>query len=287
MIPGVIETARRLMLAQFDILLANEESVHAGRVVALHEFRVAMRRLRALLRAFRKPLAGSDAAAIESRLDRLSVSLGLARDMDIWMRFLRSPAVTRKMAGRAGWPAFVARQAELHRRKKADVQRIVGGRAWCAIRADLDRFLREDLRPVAAAAPAGSARDVAIKALRKALAQVERRSAIAPAYSPAAVHRLRIAVRRARYLAEFFSGKPGDELARLGRRMKAVQDVLGDVHDRDVQLAHLRRQRARIPAALRAELEQRRRRLILRFKSVWHRIRLPRNPSSSSSSSYS
>jgi CHAD domain-containing protein len=277
MTSGVIEAARRLMLAQFDILLANEEAVRAGRIVALHDFRVAMRRLRSLLRAFRKPLAGTGAAAVEARLDRFSASLGPSRDMDVWMRFLRSPAVTRKMSGRAGWPTFFARQEEVHRRRKAGVQRIFTGNAWGAIKTDVDRFLRESLRPVAAPRPEGSARDAAVKALGKAMEQVEQRSRIAPAYAPAAVHRLRIACRRARYLAEFFSAELGVEVARLGRRMKSAQDVLGDVHDIDVQLAHLRRQRARIPASLRADLEQRRRRALVRFESVWHRIRRVEN----------
>jgi hypothetical protein len=49
-------------------------------------------------------------------------------------------------------------------------------------------------------------------------------------------HNLRIAAKRLRYTLELFADVFGDEGERQTRRVKAVQEVLGELHDHDVRI---------------------------------------------------
>ena len=100
------------------------------------------------------------------------------------------------------------------------------------------------------------------------------RSRLGPSFPARKAHLLRIACRRARYMAEFFTATLGKPAARLARQLKAVQDVLGDIHDCDICLAHLRRAPLS-PPELVAELNRRRRAHVARFGKVWNRLKVP------------
>ncbi|MCX7007282.1 MAG: CHAD domain-containing protein, partial [Kiritimatiellaeota bacterium] len=52
---------------QFRLLLEAEKAAALGEVAALHDLRVALRRMRVLLRALAEPLERTDAAALERR----------------------------------------------------------------------------------------------------------------------------------------------------------------------------------------------------------------------------
>jgi CHAD domain-containing protein len=89
------------------------------------------------------------------------------------------------------------------------------------------------------------------------------------------MHRLRIACRKARYLAEFFTGTFDAPLEDLARRLKTIQDVLGDIHDQDVYREHLRTCRPRPPRALVHDIRRRREQDEVRFQKEWDRFLRP------------
>ncbi len=255
--------ARKLLREQYDIFLASEPGVLAGRVEALHDMRVAIRRLRNLLKAFRRILPRPEADALEARFRRLSKKLGPARDMDVWMRTLKSMRVFERDGGRE----FSRRQREVQKRRREAARRVVTAPSTRALNADFRLFLDQ---------PAGEASDItleklAARAIRKSLDRVMERSRLPASFPARSAHLLRIACRRARYMAEFFAETPGKPAARLARRLKAVQDVLGDVHDCDICLNHLRGAPLQ-PPGLAAELARRRRAHVARFGKAWNRL---------------
>ena len=255
--------ARRLLREQYALALHAEPGALAGRIKPLHDLRVAIRRLRNLLKAFRKVLPKPEADAFEIRLQRLSKRLGPARDMDVWMRTLKSmsPADTDH------WRAFIRRQREIQKQEKKALQCALTDPSIRLLKVDFGRFLDQPLSPF----PDLTLEKLAAKAIRKSLGQVMDRSWIAPSYSVLKVHRLRIACRRARYTVEFFAEALGRPAARLARQLKTVQDLLGDVHDGDICLIQLRRAR-HAPPELAAELNRRRRRHMARFDKVWNQL---------------
>ena len=108
----------------------------AGRIEPLHDMRVAIRRLRNLLKAFRKALPRPEADALEARFRRLSKKLGPARDMDVWMRALKSM----RAPGSDEWREFVEHQREIQNRKRESLRRILADPST--------RFAESRLRPV-------------------------------------------------------------------------------------------------------------------------------------------
>ena len=260
---NISRTARRLLHGQYTIVLNAEAGVVAGRIEPLHDMRVAIRRLRNLLKAFRKVLPRPESDALEARFRRLSKKLGPARDMDVWMRALKST----RAPGSKRWREFVECQRNIQRQKRKALPRILSDSSTRELKSDFDQFLSTPTAQVANLALA----ELGANAVRKSIARVMDRSRLGPSFPARKAHLLRIACRRARYMAEFFTATGGKPMARLARRMKAVQDVLGDIHDCDICLAHLRRAPL-APPGLIGQLQRRRQTHVARFNKVWRQL---------------
>jgi hypothetical protein len=70
-----------------------------------------------------------------------------------------------------------------------------------------------------------------------------------------ALHDMRIAAKRLRYILELFAPRLGDEATRAAKAAKKLQDLLGEIHDCDVNVplveAHVERLRLEDAAAVR------------------------------------
>lgn len=265
--------ARRLLRAQAAIIVRSRRGVLAGRALPLHDLRVAIRRLRTLLKVFRKALAGTSADRLERRLDILCESLGPARDTDVQIRLVGQPSVRRELSRQPGWTPFIEGLRALQARHRKRTAVILSTRTYLALQSDLRRFLNVELRR-RGDGPADALERIAERAVEKAVDRVRRRSALTKTLPAEAAHRLRIACRRARYTAEFLRPILGRKRGRLARRLKAVQDALGDVHDLDVLIARLRDGALHAPPALRAGLLKRRRKYTRQFRRAWRRLDL-------------
>lgn len=95
----------------------------------------------------------------------------------------------------------------------------------------------------------------------------ELRSLAEPALDPAAAgaqHDLRIAAKRLRYVLEVTGACFGPEAVTARKAARALQDVLGEIHDCDVMLP-----RAEAIASLQGLLRTRRELLFRRFCELW------------------
>ena len=199
---------------------------------AVHDFRVAVRRLRSLERAYRSCLAGGALRKLRKRLARMAAATGRARDLEVQLAWLAQEREVMRPHERAGFDWLqqrleAARQAERRRLRK----RL--GRHFGKLSASFAR-----LRPggkgdeTFAAAVAGrvqAAMDRLGVSLRAMCTVDDERSA----------HRTRIEAKRLRYLVEPLCGllAPADEVVDM---LKGLQDLLGEVHDRQVLRAMLR-----------------------------------------------
>lgn len=201
---------------------------------ALHDARVALRRLRSYLRTFRRILDADWAEDLRERLRWLDRRLGQARDLDVIVERLGSAAF-------AAVPADVRQRArKLRDDGHATVQ--------AALR---DRHYGVLLGEAIAAAKAPRLTPAAWEAARKAMPQVLRAAwkrvrkrvrAYDAQPSDASLHAIRIAAKRVRYAAECFEERAGKPAKRLARRSERLQKLLGDYHDAvmvDARLAEL------------------------------------------------
>ena len=129
---------------QFQRLLATERAVLASDVVALHDLRVSIRRLRVLLRALEDPLAQTTATALEHRWQHFSNELSPLRDADVWRCMLRElPGVT---------PHFLRQALARLKTDRARPDALLRSPTWARLNRDTQLLLDKAL-PAALAIP--------------------------------------------------------------------------------------------------------------------------------------
>lgn len=196
---------------------------------ALHDFRVAIRRLRSHLRAYRD--CHGVGRKIERRLRDLAGATGGGRNAEVALAWLETAC--KDLPEPAACDGLLA---ELIRERDAAYARVGTdlGEAWDELAADLRRRLarRPEAGAVAFSALAeGRLRDHEAL-LKERLARVRTLADQDPA------HRARIEAKRLRYLIEPLRGTvPG--AAEAVRALAAFQDTVGIMHDREVMVANL------------------------------------------------
>lgn len=202
----------------------------------LHQMRVALRRLRVVLRLTGKFRADDTLGALSKDVAALCVALGRIREWDVFIAETMQPMCAR-MAGHAGLQALLATSERQRAAHYAGLRGAEQAR-------ELQRLLLRFALWMSGAyweAPGGEAasplRDFAARHLRKLSRRFEESGRQLDSLDEAKLHALRIVAKKLRYSAEFFATlygrrKTGPFLAALSK----VQDVLGQIND--VAVAH-------------------------------------------------
>ena len=273
----VIEAARRLLQLEFHGLAANARAARvAADRAALHATRVRARRIRAVLRIFRRPLKASSAARVKGDLGKLSAALGEIRDLDVWIDLLTGRALRPQLAANPRGRRFVDHQVELRRLHQATVKRHLGGASFLALQARVGRLLRIEMPRLLETAPGDSLGDLARRALDRSLRDALELADLRHARSLAKQHRLRRALRRLRLAAEFVGWMFGPEFTELGRRAHAVERSLGRLRDSALALERVSREGPPPPRIVARSLDCRREAAVAELRSAWRRFTQPR-----------
>ena len=239
---------------------------------ALHDFRVAVRRLRSILRSFRSELDDAVPRKLRNRLRDLTRATAAGRDAEVLIALVKDLEAKITRGQRAGVPWLVARLADRR------------DRAYDEIRSELapefqrlERRLRRALWS-ASRRPGGPASEVptfgaaAATLLSEHTALLEQELAtLQSAADESTAHGIRITAKRLRYLLELLVGAEPRTAAVLVR-VKAIQTLLGDLHDLQVLGVHL------AGAVGDAAAERARRLHALTLSGTLHRSAAPRGP---------
>jgi CHAD domain-containing protein/CYTH domain-containing protein len=206
----------------------------------LHDFRVALRRLRSALRTFRPWLAGSVRRKDEKKLKRIARSTNEARDAEVQLAWLASQARAVASARlRVGYDLALGWfEARAHRgdqpARVAERYRRQGAR--------LERKLGTYERNVSACEDGGTSFGGVLASLVADQVAVlsKRIDDIRGPSDEETVHRARIEGKRLRYLLEPLRGYPAADASAVVGHLKRLQDVLGDLHDAHVLSGELR-----------------------------------------------
>jgi CHAD domain-containing protein len=233
----VLEAAAQVVAEQTRELKRQGKLVRRGQEPeAVHQMRVATRRLRTALRA----LAGQVRAPgrLGRRLRWIARKLGAVRDDDVILALLEGQTLRGPVSEERVRLARLTRRLTARRDKRR--------RALAhALERRRHKRLLESLADFAAAPQPGHGHHAMAS---RALAEMGERLGEAAARSPAmleavppaeALHELRISFKRLRYALDFHAAACGlayDVERRLARQM---QDVLGEIHDRDLLLGWL------------------------------------------------
>ncbi|HXQ50032.1 MAG TPA: CHAD domain-containing protein [Stellaceae bacterium] len=228
---------RRLIAA----LLCNEAAALDSVPEGVHQMRVAVRRLRAVLSASRDMLPEEHYRWANDELKWLGRELAPARNWDVFAEALLEP-VSGALAGDRDLKRLAAtarrqrktayehaREAVLSQRYTATLLRLA---RWFEARGWRDQSVSEQSARLMA--PLGKIAPTLLGRLHRKALKRARRFATLP---PPDRHRLRIAVKQLRYAIEFFASlyDRGD-VTRYARRLKPLQEDLG--HANDVRSAH-------------------------------------------------
>jgi CHAD domain-containing protein len=226
------------LTAQRDAVRANEGGVRAGDADAVHDMRVATRRLRSVLRSHRSVLDRWQ--PLRDELKWLATALGDVRDGDVMAQRLADAVATQPPELVVGPVA-----ARLQQRLAGDTAQ---ARERLVEALDSPRYtaLLEALDELAAAGPTrqvgkGRLRRRARKDLRRADQRLDSGAGPAGA-SDERLHEARKAYKRARYAVEVLEPVAGKPAKRLVKRLKRLQEELGGHQDAVVTGALLRQQ---------------------------------------------
>lgn len=196
---------------------------------ALHDFRVALRRLRTAARAYGEVAAELVPDKPRRKLKRLVAATNATRDAEVFAAWLQAQRETLPGGARSGAHWL---QARLARQLRADYARLraeLPG-AYARQARKLTRVLETAANAASDSGPSFARLSaVALGPLLEAYAGA--RAALADPPSSAQLHALRLAIKRLRYVIEPLAGELPDGKA-LRRQLTAWQDLLGEIHDR-------------------------------------------------------
>src|SRR5262245_51802888 len=208
-----------------DLLKYRVIALQTRRPVGIHQTRVALRRLRAAFGLFRSAVDGPVVRALSAEAKWLAGECGPARDLHVFLTETveEVPPVVKRIANRLA-------KAHLERARTA-----LAGARFESFHRQLDAF--------AALSPAGTHErldEFARTVLDKRHAKVMQRGRKHGSFGEKRLHRLRIAIKKLRYAADFlkpaFASAPfasREAKAYIGATMR-LQNALGALNDRAV-----------------------------------------------------
>ena len=219
--PGA--AARAVVSAALEQLQANEAGViESADPEYLHQFRVALRRLRSALRVFRKALEPGFVEVANRELKWVATLTGPARDWDV-LATHTLPAILSAWGESRSARSVRARVASRRRSARDALREALGSPRYARLVLAIARWLATpSTEPAQHAAALGEfATSVVTKRHRKLLAGARRLSALPPAER----HQLRLEAKRLRYALDGF-----ETLFRRGR-LGAYRELLAEIQD--------------------------------------------------------
>jgi CHAD domain-containing protein len=212
----------------------------ADQAELIHDYRVALRRLRSVLKPVGLAYGKKKARALADELREIANVTGELRDEEVLRDTLANlelegpatEALGRWMAGRtrreAGLRARVTRQIRRHADESGGIRDVLA-----RTRALLTRPAKHDLEPAT----------LATAAVEATLKAIEERTQAASPDDVDAMHRLRIGYKRLRYTLELVEGLFAFEASTGGKLAAKQQKFLGKLHDLDEAIVRVGRAR--------------------------------------------
>jgi CHAD domain-containing protein len=229
-------TAHQLRAAldtRLRALLAHDPGTRVGEdPEELHQMRVAVRRIRAMLKAARPLLDRTWADDLRAELGWLGRALGPVRDADVLIERLRGRAATFDNTGREAVETLIEALVADRRLARTQMLAVLGSRRYTAL---LRRLASAVGRPL----PTPSGRDGAPPLVKLVHAEYRRLSKAVRAAGEdppdEVLHALRIQGKRLRYTGELVVASSRKPIRKPVRKLVAstvaLQDVLGEHQD--------------------------------------------------------
>ena len=209
-------------------LVQNDPGTRLEDAEALHQMRVATRRLRSDLRTFASLVDAEWAAGLADELGWLGHSLGAARDLDVQISGLEEAAGDLRADLSPLFDLLLKQRAGA----RSALMKVLRGRRYTAL---LDRLVDAAQAPRLTPAATELAARALPPLMLAAWRRLERRGgAVSPTDPDQSYHAVRILAKRARYAAEAIGpllGSPGTRVVKFAAAAAELQDLLGSLQD--------------------------------------------------------
>lgn len=226
----IAKAGRKIIAAQFAKVQSLEDAVRStDNVSAVHDMRVATRRMRSAFRLFSRYYPNKSTRRIRKPVRDLARLLGEVRDLDVMIENLRTFASTLTIEKQRALDPLLAdwqaRRAQAHR-----------GLVEFLDSAEYDEWLDrlQDFTETKGPSKGPRVADVVPGLIWKRYGKVRQYERLVKSIDLATLHRLRIQGKRLRYALEFFSESTGGKGTILLEPLVALQDYLGELHDADM-----------------------------------------------------
>ncbi len=241
---------------------------------AVHQMRVAVRRMRSILRAFPEAFSSRQQRRFTGELRWLGQALGGVRDLDVQLERLERDSIAIPAWQRAALNGYLEALRLRKQASVAELRQTLELERYLGLLLSIEKFSNEATRRQVAGPRASQLFVEAGRASLKKLLHKFHKSVRADhsTTGPEEMHEIRIRAKRVRYLLESLSHLTGKKGYRLERCMAKVQSVLGRYRD-EIIAADMARQYAEsldvmaIPTA-RPGIEALARRSLARAKKV-------------------
>lgn len=218
-----------LLDGQASALRTQLRGVFDGDAEAVHQARVATRRIRELVALLRGvPDSNGDESDVAKGFAAIGKALGKVRDADVRIALLRELEAHTPQAA----PSLVVVRQHHERERLDDMRHLVKTLERLDVRSLVHAISRDhpDNRRMRLMS-AGWREPLRGQLLERSRAATEAIDHATGVYFPNRVHRARIAIKRLRYAAEISAGT-GSRLDGPIRQFGKVQTILGNLHDR-------------------------------------------------------
>jgi CHAD domain-containing protein len=243
------EAGRKIWYFHFQEMLSHEPAVRQGQdPEAIHDMRVATRRMRAAFGVFGTYFDPECTAPYLRGLKRTGRALGAARDLDVLIKNMQAYVNTLPESERGSLDGLLAIMAARRQKAQARMLKYLDGAGYAQFKAGFGEFAetvgwgslpialqRHDPQPY-------RVRHVAPMTIYQRLAAVRAYDEWVRVPDPPLVqlHELRIACKSLRYTLEFFREVLGPSAKMAIKEIVTVQDHLGDLQDATITSSILR-----------------------------------------------
>lgn len=291
------EAGRKVLRLHFARMLYHERGTRKGEdIEALHDMRVATRRMRAAFEVFGDYFKKGATKAHLKRLRATGRALGPVRDLDVFLEKMHMHLKGKSEEERTGLAPLENSWQTGRGVAREKMLAYLDSKAYATFLRGFSRFVNT---PGAGAKPfsdefpmADKVQEVAPILIYTRLAAVRAFDSVLSNAKIEQLHALRIEFKKLRYTVEFFQEVLGPEGSEVVDEIKKVQDHLGDLNDADVAcnilgdfLSRWEKEQLALPIRERANPEPimtylatkhaERHRLVITFAQVWQRFMRP------------